>query len=186
MCRKLRQKLPVIFQRAKSRILRGCGGRPQDNTSNLSRPRTWIEMNSSPLSPALTWPCPERRGVTMGCLYLEIEGQSCLVGSVDQGLMKNGRIYLLDRMTQKRARNDNYLSHFFPIATLPGIFQPITPKKTLQTFWPNYRLSTVIGLDRLSYDLVCDGRCCLPYFRGFFFCFRIRFALIWQWPFFFL
>ena len=50
------------------------------------------------------WPCPERRGVTMGCLYLEIEGQTCLVGSVDQDLMKNRQIELLDRMTQKRAR----------------------------------------------------------------------------------
>ena len=56
--------------------LRGCGGRPQNNTSNLSRPRAWIEMDSSALSPTLMWPCPERRGVTMGCLYLEIEGQS--------------------------------------------------------------------------------------------------------------
>ena len=25
----------------------------------------------------------------MSCLYVEIEGQSCLVGSFDQGLMKN-------------------------------------------------------------------------------------------------
>ena len=24
----------------------------------------------------------------MGCFYLQIEGQSCLVGSVDQGLLK--------------------------------------------------------------------------------------------------
>ena len=50
------------------------------------------------------WPCPEQRGVTLGCLYLEIEGQSCLLGSVDQGLMENRKIDLLDRMTQKRAR----------------------------------------------------------------------------------
>ena len=48
------------------------------------------------------WPCPERIGVTMGCLYLEIEGQSCLVGSVDEGLIKNRQIDLLDRMTKKR------------------------------------------------------------------------------------
>ena len=47
------------------------------------------------------WPCPERRRVTMGCLYLEIEGQSCLVGSADQGLIKNRQIDQLDRMTQK-------------------------------------------------------------------------------------
>ena len=62
---------------------------PQDNTSNLSRPRAWIEMNSSTLSPTLVGPCPEIAGVTKGCLCLEIEGQSCLVGSVGQGLMKN-------------------------------------------------------------------------------------------------
>ena len=55
---------------------------------------------SSALSPTLMWPCPEQRGVTMGCLYLEIERQSCLVGSVDQGLMKYRQIDQLDRMTQ--------------------------------------------------------------------------------------
>ena len=32
----------------------------------------------------------------MDCLYIEIEGQPCLVGSVDQGLMKNRQI---DRFT---------------------------------------------------------------------------------------
>ena len=36
----------------------------------------------------------------MGCLHFEIEGQSCLLGSFDQGLMKYGQIDLLDRMTQ--------------------------------------------------------------------------------------
>ena len=76
----------------------------------------------------------------MGCLYLEIEGQSCLVGSVDQGLMKNRQIDLLDRMTQKRARKETFI---FPTATLPGIFQQIAPKKSLSQ---NYRLSIVIGL----------------------------------------
>ena len=64
----------------------------------------------------------------MGCLYLEIEGQSCLVGSVDQGLMKNRQFDLLGRMTQKQPQK-KHLSHIFPIATLPGIFQQITPKK---------------------------------------------------------
>ena len=49
-------------------------------------------------------PCPEQRGVTVGCLNLEIEGQSCLLGSVDQGVMKNRQCYLLDRMTTKRAK----------------------------------------------------------------------------------
>ena len=79
----------------------------------------------------------------MGCLYFEIEGQSCLVGSVNQGLMKNRQIDLLDRMTQKRCRK-NILVILSP--TLPGIFQQITPRKGLQTFWRNYRLSIVIGL----------------------------------------
>ena len=41
----------------------------------------------------------------MGCLYLEIEGQS-LVSSVDEGLMKNRQIDLLDRITQKKARKN--------------------------------------------------------------------------------
>ena len=50
----------------------------------------------------------------MGCLYLEIEGQSCLVDSVDQGLMKNTQIDLFDRMTKKRARKKNVLSVFSP------------------------------------------------------------------------
>ena len=104
VCRKLRQKLSIVSRRAKNRILRECDRRPQDNTSNLSRPRASIEMNSSALSPTLMWPCLERRGVTMGCLYLEIEGQSCLVGSVDYGLMKNRQTDLLDRMTKKRAK----------------------------------------------------------------------------------
>ena len=143
----MRQKLSIVSQRAKNRLLRGCDGRPQDDTSNLnlSRSRAWIETNSSALSPTLMRPCPERRGVTMGFLYLMIEGQSCMVGSVDQGLMKNRQIDLLDRMTKKRARK-KYFSHFPPIATLPGIFRRITPKKSLQTFWPNYRPSIVIGL----------------------------------------
>ena len=52
------------------------------------------------------WPCPEQRGVAMGFLYLEIEGQPCLVGSVDRGLMKNRQIDLLDRMTQKREKKN--------------------------------------------------------------------------------
>ena len=61
----------------------------------------------------------------MGCLCIEIEGQSRLVGSVDQGLMKNRQIDLLNRMTQIRAvksQKKKHFSNFFPIATLPGIF----------------------------------------------------------------
>ena len=91
------------------------------------------------------WPCPEQKGVAMGSLYLEIEGQSRLVGSVDQGLIKNRHIDLLDRMTQERARK-KYFCHIFPIATLPGTFQQTTPKTSLQTFRPNYRLSIVVSL----------------------------------------
>ena len=38
----------------------------------------------------------------MGCLYLDIEGQWCLVdSSVYQSLMKSRQIDLLDRMIQK-------------------------------------------------------------------------------------
>ena len=80
----------------------------------------------------------------MGFLYLMIEGQSCMVGSVDQGLMKNRQIDLLDRMTKKRARK-KYFSHFPPIATLPGMFPQITPQHILENVRPNYRLSIVIG-----------------------------------------
>ena len=150
MCRKLIQKLStsIAFQRAKNIILRRCDRRPQDNTSNLSRPRAWIEMNSSTLSPLMR-PCSERRGVTMGCLYPEIEGQSCLVGSVDRGLVKNRHIDLLDRITKKRSTK-KYFNRFCPIATLPGIFQQITPKQSLEKSWPNYRLSIVIGLSSIK------------------------------------
>ena len=79
-------------------------GRPQDNASNLSRSRAWIEMNSPGLSPTLILPRPERRGVTAGCLYLEIEGQMCFVGSVDHGLMKN-KIDLSRGTKKKREKN---------------------------------------------------------------------------------
>ena len=58
----------------------------------------------------------------MGCLCLEIEGQSCLVGSVDQGLMKNRPIDLLDRMTNKRARKKKHLRHLLPLRRHPESF----------------------------------------------------------------
>ena len=85
------------------------------------------------------WPCPERRVVTMGCLYLEIECQSRSVGSVDQGLMKkkNRQIDVLDRMTQKiaeKSQNKKQYCHFSPITTLPGIFQQMTPEKVWKLF----------------------------------------------------
>ena len=63
--------------------------------------------------------------MAMGCLYLEIEGQSCLLDNVDQGFMKHRQIDLSDRMTIERVRN-KYFYRFSPIATLPGIFQPAT------------------------------------------------------------
>ena len=101
----------------------------------------------------------------MDCLHLEIEGQSCLVGSVDQGLMKNRRIDLLDRMTQKGA-GKNYFNPFSPMATLPGILQLITPKNCLETFWPNYRLSIVIGrpvtTECQKFDILEDPSQTLP------------------------
>ena len=75
-------KNSIVSQQAKNGILRGCDGRSQDNTSNLSHPRAWVEINSSGLSPTLMSPFPEQRGVTIGCLYLEIEGHLCLVGIV--------------------------------------------------------------------------------------------------------
>ena len=80
----------------------------------------------------------------MSCLYLEIKGQSCLVGSVGQGLIKIRQIKLFGRMTQKRDRKK--ISHIFPIASLTGIIQQITPQNVWQTFQPNYRLSIVIAL----------------------------------------
>ena len=102
-------------------MLRGCDGRSQENTRNLSRPGAWIEMNSSALSPTLMWPCPERIGVTTGCLSK------------------------VNRVWKQKARK-KCLSYFSPIAMLPGIFQQINTKKKLQTLWPNYRPSIVIGL----------------------------------------
>ena len=61
----------------------------------------------------------------MGCLYLEIEDQSCLADSVDQCLMKNRQIDLLDSMTKNKPEKCS--SHFFPILVLSGIVQQITP-----------------------------------------------------------
>ena len=68
------------------------------------------------------WPCPEQIGVTMGCLYLEIKGQSCLVGSVDQGLMKNRQTDLFDRTTQKKSQKKKKLAIFAPYRRYPESF----------------------------------------------------------------
>ena len=69
----------------------------------------------------------------MGCLYLEIEGRSCLVENVDQGIMQNREIDLLGRMTKTRGRK-KYLYRFPPKATLPGLFQQIIPKQNFGNF----------------------------------------------------
>ena len=69
----------------------------------------------------------------MGCLYLEIEGQSCFVGSVDQGLVKNRQFDPVGPTTKKDPEKKKK-KHFFPIATLPGIFPQITPKKVWKLF----------------------------------------------------
>ena len=49
----------------------------------------------------------------MGCLFLEIEGQSCLVDRVDQDLMKNRHIGLLDRMAKNNARRKKVTNNRF-------------------------------------------------------------------------
>ena len=64
----------------------------------------------------------------MGCLYFEIEGPSYLVGSVDQGLMKNRQIDLLDRMTKKRARKQ-IVESFFPHSDVTRNISANNPKK---------------------------------------------------------
>ena len=144
--------VPIVSQRAKNRFCEDVTGDPQDNPSNLSRPRAWIGMNSSALSPTLMWPYPERRGVTMDCLYLEIEGQWCLVGSVDQGLVKRGLMDLLDRMTKKRtSRKKLVLQYFFfPHSEVTRSLSANNPPKQLLDFLSAklllYRLSNVIGL----------------------------------------
>ena len=55
--------------------------------------------------------------------------------------MKNRQIDLLDRMTQKRARKTTF--SYFPHS---DVTRESYPPKTLQTFWPNYRLSIVVRL----------------------------------------
>ena len=51
-----------------------------------------------------------------------------MLDNVDHGLMKNRRLDLLDRMTKKKAGKEKKKKN---IATLPGIFQQITPKKSV-------------------------------------------------------
>ena len=72
----------------KKNNLSGLDERPQNSAGNLSRPKAWINMNSSTLLPSLMWPCPERRALVVGCLDLEIEGQSWSLDNIDGGLME--------------------------------------------------------------------------------------------------
>ena len=69
----------------------------------------------------------------MSCLYLEIEGQSCLVGSVDQGLMKIKLIDLLDRRIQKRAKEKTF-SSCFPHSDVTRSLSAITSKNFSKLF----------------------------------------------------
>ena len=69
----------------------------------------------------------------MGCLYFEMEGQSCLVGSVAQGLMKNRQIDLLDRMTQKRASKKTFWP-YFPHSDVTRNLSANNPQKQFANF----------------------------------------------------
>ena len=66
----------------------------------------------------------------MGCLYLEIEGQSCSVGSVDEGLMKIRQIVQLDRMTEKKNQKKDVFSIVSPTRNLSAN----DPQKKLANF----------------------------------------------------
>ena len=57
----------------------------------------------------------------MGYLYLEIVGQPCLVGNVDQGLMEYRQTDLLDRMTKEIAKTKTILG-FSPYRRYPECF----------------------------------------------------------------
>ena len=73
------QKTEFIFER----ILRKTTGQHKQSLMPQSIDR---DEFFSPVTTPM-WFCPERRGVIVGCLYLEIEGQSWLVDNIDQGLM---------------------------------------------------------------------------------------------------
>ena len=59
--------------------------------------------------------------------------------------MKNRQIDLFGPHGQSKSHKKNDI--FSSIATLPGIFQQITPTKSLETFWTDYGLCIVIGLN---------------------------------------
>ena len=67
--------------------------------------------------------------MTMGCLYLEIEVQSCLLDNYDQGLMKNRQIDLLDSMTKKEPEKI-YIS-FFPHSEVTRNISANNPKQKI-------------------------------------------------------
>ena len=58
----------------------------------------------------------------MACRYLEIEGQSCLSRSADQGLMKKRQIDLLDGMTKRSAKKIIILVICLPERRYPECF----------------------------------------------------------------
>ena len=70
--------------------------RPQDNTSNLSRPRAWIEMNSSALS---LYTHVTLSGTDRGS-SLSSDRRSIVFGG-------QGQINVLGRMTKEGARRKN-------------------------------------------------------------------------------
>ena len=88
----------------------------------------------------------------MGCLQLEIEGQSCFFYNVDQGLMKSRQIDLLDRMTKKKSQKKHVLI-VFPHSDVTRNLSANNPRKSLETFWPKlsafhcYRSKAQRGLD---------------------------------------
>ena len=82
----------------------------------------------------------------MGCLYVEIEGQSCLVDNVVRGLMKISQIDHFGRMTKKEPEK-YFPNRFFTIATMLAILQQKTiPETSFKASWSNYRLSISTGL----------------------------------------
>ena len=66
----------------------------------------------------------------MGCLYLEIEGHSCLMGSVDQGLMKNRQKLTCWTAGPKKEPEKKHFSPYFPHSDVTPILSANNPKKT--------------------------------------------------------
>ena len=64
--------------------------------------------------------------MTMGCPYLEMEGRSCLLDNVDQGLMKNRQIDLSDRKTKEP---EKICQSFSPLNEVTRNLSANNPKK---------------------------------------------------------